>query len=144
MERVLWIGSIALVGGLVGLRRGWRRQAADAAGCLVALGLAYWQHPQLVPAVRAIWGDLAGAARPVALGYLFAVLYALVQVLLPLFGRENLGRDWPPGGSRNGNADERHVPDAQRASERRWLGGVIGALQAGMVAALSIVMLSRL
>jgi hypothetical protein len=41
--RVMWVVSVMLVGGLVGLRRSWRRQVVDAVGCATALGLACWQ-----------------------------------------------------------------------------------------------------
>lgn len=121
MGRVTWTLSVALIGGLIGLRREWRRQAADAVGCLVALGLAYWQYPRMVPFVRAFWPDLDAAAQPVALIYLFAALYGPFHLLLSLY-----------------------VPPRTTLLSRRWVGGVIGAAQAGTIAALSIIILPRL
>jgi len=121
-----WIGAVALVGGLVGLCRAWRRQAVDAGGCAVALGLACWQYPRLVPYVQALWPGLSGtetgglAGRQVALVYLFAVLYGLARVLIPLY-----------------------VPDDRRTGDRRWVAGLIGAVQAGTLAVLAVVFLPR-
>ncbi len=121
MMKAMWIGAVTVVGGLVGLRHGWRRQAVDAAGCAVALALAYWQYPRIVPYVRAlwpVWKIAAGgtAVREIALGYLFVVLYGLSHVLVSVY-----------------------VPDdAGSASDRRWLSGVIGAAQAGALAVLTL------
>lgn len=106
-----------LVGGLAGLRREWRRQAADVGACAVALGLACWQYPRMVPYVQVIWPAMSGAkgdepaVRQVTLVYLFAVLYGLLHVLVSLY-----------------------VPDSQRPGVRRWVSGLIGAVQAGTMA----------
>jgi uncharacterized membrane protein required for colicin V production len=121
MVRGLWIGSVILVGALIGLRRGWRRQVADAGGGAAALALAGWQYPRLVPYVRALWPALdrtlgtGAAVRPVALLYLFAVLYGLLHALVSLY-----------------------VPDNQGARSRRWTAGLLGAGQAGVLATLAL------
>jgi|GEM_PF-3025922 len=121
MVRGLWIGSVILVGGLIGLRRGWRRQVADAGGGAAALALAGWQYPRLVPYVRTLWpalGSILGtgaASRQVALVYLFAVLYALWHALVSLY-----------------------VTDNQGARSRRWTAGLLGAAQAGALAILAL------
>jgi hypothetical protein len=118
MVQGLWVGAAMLVGGLAGLRRGWRRQTADAAGCAAALVLACWQHGSVLPYVHMI---CAGpATRQVALVYLFAVLYGLLHVLASLY-----------------------VPSSQRPEARRWIAGLIGAGQAGVLAVLTISLLPQ-
>lgn len=113
MVQVMWIGAVALVGGLVSLRRGWRRQAADAGGCAAALALACWQYPRMVTYVQEVWQG--PAIRQVALVYLFAVLYGLLHVLVSLYVPE----------------------DRQRSRDKRWISGVIGAAQAVVLATLA-------
>lgn len=119
--RALWVASVMIVGWLVGLRRHWRRQLADAIGCVSALGLAYWQHPRIAPYIGTIWPDLDSAVRPVALIYLFVVLYGLTRILLELY-----------------------VPRRGVSTHRRWLGGLITALEAGAIATLSLTVLPHL
>lgn len=121
ITQVMWIVSASIVGGLVGLHRSWRRQAADAVSCVVALGLACWQHRRVVPCVRLIWPGLGNAVQLVALLYLFAVLYGLSRPLLSLY-----------------------TPQRTPPKNRRWLGGLIGVAEVGGLAALSIVILPRL
>ncbi len=131
MIQGLWIGAVTLVGWLAGLRRGWRRQVADAGGCAAALGLACWQYPRMVPYVQAVWPALSpstslrmnspaggGSVRQVALVYLFAALYGLLHLLVSLY-----------------------VPDGQRPGARRWVSGLIGAVQAGTIATLAVTFL---
>jgi len=104
------------VGGLVGLRQGWRRQAADAGACAASLGVACWQYPRLLPYVQAVW---QGPAIPqVALVYLFVVLYGLSRVLMSQY------------------LPERYNPDT-----KRWAAGLIGAGQAGTLAFLAVAFL---
>ena len=105
-----------LVGGLVGLRQGWRRQAVDAGGCLAALALAWWQYPRLLPYVRVMWSG--PAARQVALVYLFVVLYGLLRVLM-----------------------SQHLPERCNPDTKSWGAGLIGAGQAGALALLAVVFL---
>ena len=100
-----------LVGGLIGLRRGWRRQMADAGGCVAALVLARWQYPRLVPHVQSVSPALGRAAGQIALVYLFVVLYGLLHVLVALY-----------------------VPDGRRANPGRWLAGLLGAAQSALLA----------
>jgi uncharacterized membrane protein required for colicin V production len=113
MAQIMWIGTVMVVGGLVGLRRGWRRQAADAGGCVAALALACWQYPRVVPHVEILWPILA--IPQVALLYLFTGLYGLWHALVSLY-----------------------VPDDRGSAPRRWIGGLIGAAQAGVLAILLI------
>jgi len=113
ITQAMWIGSVALVGGLAGLRRGWRWQAADAAGCLIALTVAWWQHPRLASCVRALWKGPAVAQ--VTLIYLFAVLYGLWRLLISLC-----------------------APNSNRSRDKRWASGLIGAAQAGALATLAV------
>jgi uncharacterized membrane protein required for colicin V production len=131
----MWIGAVTLVGGLLGLRRGWRRQAADAGGCAVALGLACWQYPRIVPYVQMVWPALspstplrinrvAGkgpAVQQVALVYLFAALYGLLHILVSLY-----------------------VPDGQGPRARRWVSGLVGAARSGTLALLALVFLPQM
>jgi len=112
----MWIGAVALVGGLAGLRHGWRRQAADAAGCLAALALAYWQHPRLATHVQALWK--VPAVPQMTLLYLFAALYGLWHLLVSLY-----------------------IPGDQRPAPTRWMSGLIGAAQAGVLALLAVLFL---
>ena len=118
MSRLLWIGAVMIVGGLAGLRRGWRRQAADAGGCAAALALAFWQHRRVVPYVETVCK--APLADRAALVYLFAALYGLLHVLVSLY-----------------------VPGRRSPGPRRWLSGLIGATQAGTLAALTLALLPR-
>lgn len=119
--RALWFASVMIVGWLVGLRRHWRRQLADAAGCVTALGLAYWQHPRIAPYVGTIWPDLGKSTQLVALIYLFAALYGCVHVLLDLY-----------------------MPARSASTGQCWLGGLIGAVEGGAIAALSTVIMPHL
>lgn len=119
MMQGLWVGAIMLVGGFTGLRRGWRRQAADAGGCAVALALACWQYPRMVPYVQAMWEG--PAVRQMALIYLFAVLYGLLHVLVSLY-----------------------VPEGQEPGGRRWPAGLIGATQTGVLITLTLTLLPRM
>ena len=116
MAQTMWIGAVALVGGLAGLRHGWRRQAADAIGCLAALTLAYWQYPRLTPHIRALWK--VPAVPQATLIYLFAALYGLWHILVSLY-----------------------APDRKRTRDRRWGSGLIGAAQAGVLALLALLLL---
>jgi uncharacterized membrane protein required for colicin V production len=118
MVQELWVGAAMLVGGLAGLRRGWRRQAADTAGCAAALALARWQHGRVLPYVQLIWAG--PAIRQVALVYLFAVLYGLLRVLASLY-----------------------VPSSRRPEAGRWIAGLIGAGQAGVLAMLTMTLLPQ-
>jgi hypothetical protein len=74
-----------------------------------------------VPYVRRLWPELGNAARPVAMIYLFGVLYGLSLLLVSLY-----------------------APGQTAARERPWLSSVIGAAEAGAVAALSLVILPGL
>ena len=127
MVRAMWIGAVTLVGGLLGLRWGWRRQAADAGGCAVALGLACWQYPRIVPYVQMMWPALSRVAgkgpavQQVALVYLFAALYGLLHILVSLY-----------------------VPDGQEPRARRWVSGLVGAAQSGTLALLALVLLPQM
>jgi hypothetical protein len=118
IAQVMWIVSMAIVGGLVGLHQCWRRQAADAVSCMIALGLACWQHPRIASYIRLIWPELEA---PVAVIYLFAAIYGLLRLLLSIY-----------------------IPQQTMPRGRSWLGGLIGAAEAGGLAALSIVILPRL
>ena len=118
MSNLLWVGAVMLVGGLAGLRRGWRRQAADAGGCVAALALALWQHQRVVPYVEAVWKAPLGDRA--ALVYVFAALYGLLHVLVSLY-----------------------IPDRRSPGARRWLSGLIGATRAGTLAALALALLPR-
>ena len=120
ITQVMWIISASIVGGLVGLHRSWRRQAADAVSCVVALGLACWQHRRVVSYVRCLWPGLGNAVQLVALLYLFAALYGLSRLLVSLY-----------------------LPQRTSSKSRCWLSGLIGATEAGVLAALSIVILPR-
>ena len=119
ITQVMWIISASIVGGLVGLHRSWRRQAADAVSCVVALGLACWQHPRIIFYVRLIWPGLGNAVQLVALLYLFAALYGLSRLLVSLY-----------------------LPQRTSSKSRCWLIGLIGATEAGAIAVLSIVIQS--
>jgi len=114
MSRLLWVGTVMVVGGLAGLRRGWRRQAVDAGGCAAALALALWQHQRMAPYVEAVW------EAPLADRAALAALYGLLHVLVALY-----------------------VPDRRGPGARRWLSGLIGATQAGTLAALALALLAR-
>lgn len=124
MVQGLWIAALMLVGGLAGLRKGWRWRAIDAGGCAAALALACWQYPRMVDYVQAISPALSAtagegsAARQVALVYLFTALYGLLHVLLSLY-----------------------VPDDKCPRARRWAAGLIGAIQAGTLTTLAITFL---
>jgi len=112
----MWIGAVALVGGLAALRRGWRQQVADAVGCLAALGVAWWQYPRLLPHIHLVWPTLA--IPQVTMVYLFAALYGLWHILVSLY-----------------------IPDNQRPEPTRWMVGLIGAAQAGVLALLAVLFL---
>lgn len=135
MNPIGWIAAATIAGGLIGLCQGLRRQAADAGACAVALGLAWWQWPRLAPYVLALWPALGAASwpgtgvgnvaavgppavRPVALAYLFAVLYGLFHALVALY-----------------------VPGERRRGPARWVAGLLGALQAGGLATLAVAFL---
>ncbi len=124
VQKAMWVGSIMIIGGLASLRWGWRRQAVDAAGCAAALMVACWQHPRLAPYVRIMWPassqSLASdaAARQIALVYLFVALYGLSHVLISVY-----------------------VPDGKKVGNRRWVSGVIGAVQAGVLSIVSLTIL---
>jgi hypothetical protein len=118
--QALWVASMMLVGGLVGLRRTWRHQAIRSGGTLVALALAYRQHPRVVPHIRLIWPTLGSAARPVALLYLLGTIYGFAHAIASLY------------------ALRRTAP-----TSRRWLSGLIGAAEVGAIAVLSIAALSH-
>jgi len=116
VDRMLWIASITLVGWLLGLRRGWRRQMWEAVACAAALTLACWQYPRLTPFVRMLWPAANGSvARPVALVYLFATGYGLAHALMTLY-----------------------APDRSTPQPRCWLAGLIGATQAAILAYLAV------
>jgi uncharacterized membrane protein required for colicin V production len=121
MIQAMWIGTVMVVGGLMGLRQGWRRQMADTAGCALALGLAHWQYPRLVPYVETMWPAPPTAARQMAPVYLFVALYGLAHAVISLY-----------------------VPDGKGPAGRRWIGGIIGAVQAGLLAVLALVTLPYL
>lgn len=118
MTHGMWIGTVMLVGGLIGLRRGWRRQMADAGGCVAALVLARWQYPRLVPYVQSVCPALGRAAGQVALVYLFVVLYGLLHVLVAPY-----------------------VPYDPRTASRHWLAGLLGAAQSALLATLALALL---
>ena len=116
--KVMWIAAMTLAGGLMGMNKGWHRQLCDAFGCAVALAVACWQYPRVAPYVRLIWGDVA--PRQVALIYLFVAMYELLRALI-----------WPV------------VPSDGDLDHRRWAAGLGGALQAGVLATLAILLLPR-
>jgi hypothetical protein len=109
------------LGGLAGLGRDWRRQAAEVCGCVVALALAWWQRFQFSAYVCALWPVIEDtrSARIVAAAYLFAALYGLWRVLISLY---TSGLEPRTG---------------------RWTAGLLGALQAGALAWLAIVLPPR-
>jgi uncharacterized membrane protein required for colicin V production len=108
----MWVGSVALVGGLIGLRRGWRRQILDAVGCAAALGLACWQYPRMAPYVQIVWP--VPDVRKAVLIYLFTVLYGLWCFLV-----------------------SQYVSSDPGTGSKRWAAGLVGAVQAGALALLS-------
>lgn len=123
MIKGMWIGALALVGALLGLRHGWRQQLLDALGCAGALALAWWQYPRLMPYVRAMWRGPALAQATFV--YLFCALYGLFHVLAELYAPA-------------------HRPDQQETLDTRWIGGLIAAIQVGGLAVLAVTFLADL